>query len=135
MARTFSTFLMVMTVVILLAGCRTAQIYNVVEAPVTPVSGNEPTLDEVTQAIVAAGTQPRPAWAMQVVEPGYIRATLHIRSHTAIVDINYTTKDYSIMYNDSMNLKHDPDANTIHSNYNGWIQNLDNAIKVQLASL
>ena len=40
---------------------------------------------------------------------------------------------YSIDYKNSLNLKYDSTKNTIHKNYNGWIQNLDNAIQVQLS--
>ena len=51
----------------------------------------------------------------------------------AKVDINYNTKTYSITYKDSSDL--DYDGTKIHKNYNGWIQNLDNAIKVQLSAI
>jgi hypothetical protein len=34
---------------------------------------------------------------------------------------------------DSTNL--DYDGNTIHKNYNGWVENLDKAIRVQLAKI
>ena len=56
-------------------------------------------------------------------------------SHTAIVEIPYTTKTYSIIYKDSTNLKYDAEKQTIHENYRGWIQNLDNAIKSRLSGL
>ncbi len=135
MRRKFSSLLLLGIAVILVAGCRTGPIYNVTDAAITPVSGNEPSLDQVTQAIVAAAAKPTPGWNMRVVEPGHILATLHIRSHTATVDIKYTTKSYTITYNTSANLKYNSDGNTIHSNYNGWIQNLNNAINGQLATL
>jgi len=135
MRRKFSSLLLLGIAVILVAGCRAGPINNVTDAAITPVLGNEPSLDQVTRAIVAAGTKPKPAWNMRVVEPGHILATLHIRSHTATVDIKYTTKSYTITYNTSTNLNYNPDDNTIHSNYNGWIQNLNSAINRQLATL
>lgn len=70
---------------------------------------------------------------MKQMEPGYIVGTLKLRSHVAVVDIRHTTKSYSITYKDSTNL--DYDGTNIHRNYNGWISNLDRAIKTQLATL
>ena len=143
MRRKFSSLLLLGIAVVLVAGCsRTGLVYNVTDAAITPVLGNELSLDQVTRAIVAAGVaagaMPGPArvfWNMRVVEPGHILAKLHIRSHMATVDIKYTTKSYTITYNTSTNLHYNPDGNTIHSNYNGWIQNLNNAINGQLATL
>ena len=62
-------------------------------------------------------------------------ATLHLRTHTAVVEIKHDLKNYSIRYKSSINLRYDQANNTIHSNYNGWITNLNNAIKVQLNGL
>ena len=87
---------------------------------------------KVTKAIVEAGTGLK--WSMAVVKPGQIVGTLFIRSHTAVVDIPYNTKTYSIIYKDSTNLKYNADKQTIHENYRGWIQNLDNAIKGRLSA-
>ena len=114
-----------------LAGCRTAPLYNVTNSAVPPVtSGKTLTLNNVTKAIVDAGMGL--GWEMQVVRPGQITGTLHLRSHTAIVDIPYTTASYSIVYNSSQDLNYNPAQQTIHKNYNGWIQNLDKAIRGRL---
>ncbi len=117
----------------LLAGCRTATIYNVNEATVVSSTGNPLSLDQVRNAIVAAGTGL--GWQMAPTETGHIQGTLNIRSHSAIVDISYSTESYNITYKSSSNLKYDPDDKSIHSNYNGWIQKLDSAIKARLATL
>ncbi|MCP9441208.1 MAG: hypothetical protein NNA20_01320 [Nitrospira sp.] len=117
-----------------LVGCRGGgQIYNVKDAPVTTATGKEVSLDQVTKAIVQAGSGL--GWTMTVSKPGYIIGTLNIRSHTAVVEIPYTTKTYSILYKDSTNLKYDPKEQTIHRNYKGWIERLDAAIKSQLSGL
>ena len=58
--------------------------------------------------------------------------TLALRTHVAVVDIQFDSKTYSIKYKDSTNL--DYTGNSIHKNYNGWIENLDNAIRVQLGT-
>jgi hypothetical protein len=117
-----------------LTGCRGGgQIYNVKNAPVITATGKEATLDQVTKAIVEAGTGL--GWTMTVVKRGQIIGTLHLRSHTAVVDIPYTTKTYSILYKDSTNLQYDPEKQTIHKNYQSWIENLHNAIKRRLVGL
>jgi hypothetical protein len=51
------------------------------------------------------------------------------------VDINYTTKGYSITYKDSADLKYDAEKGTIHEGYNKWIQRLDSNIRVKLSLL
>ena len=126
----------VLLLVMVVVGCRGgAPIFNVNEATVNPVSGKEPTMEDVTKAIIGASTGSTPAWNMQVLKPGHIVATLHVRSHMAVVDIQYTTKSYSITYKESSNLKYDAGDGTIHSNYNAWVQRLDNNIRTKLALL
>lgn len=127
------SLLLLCVVMFIFASCRTAAVYNVTDTAINTGSGKEPTLEQVQQAILNAATSTKPAWSMKVVQPGHILATLNIRSHTAMVDITYNTKSYSINYNGSTNLKYDPEEKTIHSNYNGWIQNLDSAIKAKLS--
>ena len=118
--------------VIMLTGCATPHpVRNINAEPVVGPAGRAVSLDEVGKAILRAGGTL--GWQMKQVEPGYILGTLKLRSHVAIVDIRYTTKNYSITYKDSTNLNYD--GTNIHSNYNGWISNLDRAIKTQLATL
>lgn len=115
-------------------GCRTSPLYNVKDSTVPPTtSGKALSLDQVRDAIVQAGVGL--GWDMRVVKPGQIVGTLHVRSHSAVVDIPYTTTSYSIAYGSSQNLKYDAAAGTIHTNYNGWIQNLDNAIRGRLSAI
>ena len=121
--------------IVLMAGCQLPKVYNVTDAPVAQFPGDEPTLEQVSKAILAAGTTTRPAWGMKVMKPGNIRATLHNRTHMAAVEITYNTKTYTITYKDSSDLKYNSADNTIHSGYNKWIQYLDNAIKGKLAAL
>ena len=85
---------------------------------------------QVGKAIVDAGIGLR--WIMVVTKPGQIVATQNARSHTAIVDIAYDTKTYSMTYKDSVNLNYNAEKQTIHEAYSGWIRNLDNAIKGRL---
>lgn len=113
------------------AGCRTAPIKNVTNAPVMTAETTAPDLQQVRGAIIKAGAGN--GWQMTPVQDGLIIGTLNIRTHQAVVNINYDTKTYNITYKDSLNLKYN--GATIHSNYNGWITNLDNAIKRALAEL
>ena len=64
------------------------------------------------------------------VRAGVISGRLALRTHVAVVEVTYDTKTYSIAYKDSVNL--DFANGTIHKNYNGWITNLDRAIRANL---
>lgn len=122
-------FLLLLAMPIVAAGCRTAPIYNVYEVPV--ITTHTVKLDEIKKAIIRAGASL--GWEMKPVSPGHVIGTLHLRSHTAVVDVTYNPQTYSIVYKDSVNLKYS--GGQIHRNYNGWIQNLDRNIKAQLGML
>jgi predicted small secreted protein len=111
------------------AGCRTSPIRNYNSQPV-PAGA---TMAEVGKAIQDAGNSL--GWAMKEEYPGMISGELFIRDHTAVVEIPYSTTSYSIRYKSSKNLKYDAAKKTIHSNYNGWVENLDNGIRTRLARL
>lgn len=118
-----------LSVILMLTACRTAPVYNVHDA-VVPNAETQLSMDEIAKAIITAGNGL--GWQMQVAEPGLIVATLNIRSHQAVVNITYSPKDYNIDYKSSYNLKYD--GTKIHSNYNGWVQNLSKAISNNLAA-
>jgi len=120
--------LVIAVVLLLLGGCRTADLYNVRGAP---GSSKAVSLGDVETAIRRAGH--RLGWQIVPQGPGRAEGTLVLREHRAVVDITYDTKSYSILYKDSSNLNYD--GKTIHSNYNGWIQNLDKAISKELLAL
>ncbi|MDH5668318.1 MAG: hypothetical protein OEY86_09935 [Nitrospira sp.] len=131
MKRMRSSVLVVGLIFLAAVGCRGgAQIYNVKDAPITTATGKAMTMDRATKAIILAGTGLK--WSMAVAKPGHIIGTLNVRTHQAVVDITYTTKNYSITYKDSNNLYYDAESKTIHENYRGWIQRLDNAIRTRL---
>lgn len=112
-----------------LAGCRTAPIKNVDKATVPPGA----TQEQVQKAILEAGASL--GWQMKVKEPGLIVGVLALRTHLAEVEIPFSAKSYSIRYKSSSNLDYNPADKTIHTNYNGWIQNLDGAIRARLSVL
>lgn len=133
MKHIISQWMAIGLVLVFLSGCRGgAQLFEVKNAPVPSPSGKELTLEQVRKEIMAAGVAAQ--WQMTDVKPGELLATYNLRSHQAIVSIPYTTKDYSILYKNSSNLKYDAAAKTIHQNYTGWIQRLDGAIRSRLSA-
>ena len=134
--RSLNQLIFLVLVMVVFAGCRTGSpVFNVEEATINTVSGKEPTLEDVTRAIVSVAANSHPAWNMQVVKPGHIVATLHNRTHMAQVDIQYTTKGYSIIRKDSADLQYDEEKGTIHPGYNKWVQRLDSNIRTRLNTL
>jgi hypothetical protein len=114
--------------VLLLAGCRSAPIYNVTSDTVASPKASL-TMEDVATAINRAGATL--GWQMQETSPGHMIGTLHLRKHVAVVDVTYDTRTFAIVYKDSTNL--DYDGTNIHKNYNGWIQNLERGIRTQLS--
>ena len=110
-----------------LSGCRTSEVYNVQEAALSTPPAAE--MMAVENAIKRAGGGL--GWQIKRAdpdEPGHLIGRLPIRSHVAVIDIKHNTRTFSITYKDSTNLDYDPETGKIHSNYNGWIQNLRKAI-------
>lgn len=112
-----------------LGGCRTAPIRDMNNQPVPPGVSEA----QVSQAIQSAGNGL--GWAMKETRPGMIEGTLYLRDHIAKIQIPYSATSFSIRYVSSTNLKYNAANRTIHSNYNGWIQNLDNHIRARLGSM
>lgn len=111
-------------------GCGTPPVYNVNNNAVVVAADKKATMADVEKAIMrAAGGL---GWIIKKEKDGLLKGTLILRTHTAVVAITYNTQEYSINYESSVNLDYNAEANTIHSNYNGWIQNLNKAIQVQL---
>jgi hypothetical protein len=119
-------------VAVALGGCvRTANIYSVKEAPTTNANGKPLSKAQVRAAIITAGTSL--GWTIVDNGPGKLEGTLKLRTHTAVVEIPYSDHAYSLLYKSSENLQAAGD--TIHNNYNGWVQNLDRAIKTEIARI
>lgn len=124
--RIFATLM----VVILLGACRTVSVYDVRDAAVVSNVASV-SKEDVRKAIIRAGSAL--GWQIQENGPNALVGTLKLREHIAVVDIPYSVKQYSIVYKSSSNLNYD--GATIHSNYNGWIQNLQKGINSQLNTL
>lgn len=118
-----------MVVGVSLSGCRTAPIRDMGPTPTQTHASAE----QVKKAIFAAGAGL--GWMMKEQSPTVIVGTLALRDHLAVVEIPYSATSFSIRYKDSQNLRYNASDKTIHSNYNGWVENLNNAIIVHLSAL
>jgi hypothetical protein len=118
-------------VVLALAACTVAPVYNVNSAPVVSPAGKTLQESQVRQAIVTAGSAL--GWRITDAGPGKLVGTLNLRTHSATVDIPYSARQYSITFKSGENLQ--SADGTIHKNYNGWVQNLERGINSALASL
>lgn len=126
-------YLLVFCPLVLLMACTmryTPNVYNVKNAPIVTHSHRQPSLAQVGHAIQMAGSGL--GWEMHQVRPGYTIGSLNLRGHMAKVGISYNTKAYSITYITSENLMRN---GQIHKNYNGWVQNLNKHIQLQLKAL
>jgi hypothetical protein len=133
MKRTISIASIACLVLAVMIGCRAGgQVYEVKDAPVQTASGKALTPEQVQKAIMDAGI--KQTWIMTVVKPGEILGEYNVQSHQIHVTIPYTSKNYSILYKDSSNLRYDPVKRTIHVNYAKWIERLDNEIKARLSA-
>lgn len=110
-------------------GCRSAAVYNVSNSQIETTAS----VDKIYTAIKKAGYSK--GWNITKVKDGLAQGELNLRTHKALVDIPYSKNSFSINYKNSTNLKFDPTKGTIHKNYNGWIQNLENAIKFEVQYL
>jgi hypothetical protein len=128
----FKNALVSVAVVALIIGCvsNLAPLHNVESQPIS--ASRAVSLDEVGKAIIRAGASIS-GFQMKQVKPGLITATYARRGLSAVMEIKYDTKQYSIAYKDSQGLQYD--GAQIHKTYNGWVQRLDGRIKAQLSQL
>lgn len=117
--------LLLMTLLVI-TGCGTGPIYNVQYNKIA----NQKSSTVVYNAIKEGGQSL--GWKITKVKPGVAQGKLYLRTHVAVVRINYSNAAYSINYVSSQNLNYDAKTQKIHTNYNGWIQNLEKAIDVRL---
>lgn len=107
-------------------GCGTGPIYNVQNSKID----NQKSSETVYVAIKDAGQSL--GWKITKVKPGVAEGKLYLRTHLAVVRIDYSSSAYSINYVSSQNLDYNAQKRKIHTNYNGWIQNLEKAIDIRL---
>ena len=120
--------LLVAAVLVLAAGCTSRPVMNVAAEPVVVAPGRTATEEGVRDAILRAGAGL--GWSMRPAAPGVVSGSLNLRGHSAVIDVEYNVKTYNIVYRSSNNL--DANNGQIHKNYNGWIENLNSAIRREL---
>jgi hypothetical protein len=111
---------------LLVVACRTAPVHDV------PRTGwaiqSTPTMADLSEAIWAAGR--REGWRVREVSPGVLRAEKTLRTHRALVEIDYDTTGYSIRLLEADNLLYD--GRSIHDAYNEWVVALDKSIRDEM---
>lgn len=100
------------------------------------LDGQPASAEEVRKAILAGAQSTGRKWAVTEIQPGEMRATYHVRTHTVSTDIRYGAGQMSVRYADSVNMKYAPGGATgtgvIHPFYNQWVQEFLQAVKVEL---
>lgn len=130
MPQFFRKTALILGLALAISGCRGATpVYNVESEPLSVV--RPATLQEVETAIRRAAA--RIGWTVKRLGPRKLEGRVVVRRHVALVDITYTTKEFSITYKDSQNLKYT--GTTIHKNYNNWVLNLARAINVEISGI
>ncbi|MCG5537206.1 hypothetical protein [Halorhodospira sp. 9622] len=117
----------VLLVGLLLAACaRTAAL----EEPTgVPIEGDW-SLEEIADVIRDAGRER--GWAIREEADGHMVGVLNVRDHRAEVDIHFDETSLDIEYRDSVNLRYDEERQTIHRNYNRWVDHLEQDLRVRL---
>lgn len=104
--------------------------------PVTIVtsSGKTLSMEEIRKAMTIAGGSLQ--WVITPAGDGKATGTIDVRGkHRLIVDIAYSPKSFAVSYKDSSNLNYGKDlegVTVIHPNANRWMNNLSDAIRVEL---
>lgn len=126
-----------------------------IDIPVVTITGKPVTTDQVKNAITNAAVSLN--WQLnKSPNQDLLSATLHVRGkHTVVVSIPYSHEKFSLKYESSVNMKFIPgeaggalisgnvnrvsqDTATgprIHPFYNRWVQDLMQAIKLELNKL
>lgn len=120
---------MLTMVAFLFIGCN-AKVYDVHNSSIPNNGSQKIAQADIEKSIIKAGASL--GWIIKKLKDGEMQGTLNLRNHIAIVSIKYDQEKYSIIHVNNKNLDYKPGPDTIHSNYNGWIQNLNRAIQVQL---
>ncbi|MFV8782808.1 hypothetical protein ACNKU7_10340 [Microbulbifer sp. SA54] len=115
----------------LLAACTSHPLMNVYDRTVPNRYDGQPQTSATVEKAIFTGCLDK-GWVCREVTPGHIEASISVRKHRATADINYSEKSYSIAYKDSYLLDYNGRKNTIHRNYNRWINNLEQAISKNL---
>ena len=109
-----------------ISACRTAPVHNVARSVFSaPVTAN---MAELSEAIWAAGR--REGWRVREVGPGQLRAEKNLRTHRALVAIQYDTRGFGITLLEADDLMYD--GQRVHKAYNEWVEQLEKRIQEEI---
>lgn len=76
-------------------------------------------------------------WVITRSDPGYMEATLHLRTHVATIGLRFDTRQIEIHYVSSENLDYEVEKGVpnIHRNYLKWVNNVVHDINIQLLAI
>ena len=128
--KNLSRVLMAAVVMAMAAACsRTETVHRVQSQPIAVQP--DVTLEDVDEAIVRGATDA--GWVAIPQEPGRVTAKRTTGNHSIIVDIPYTTEEFSIVRLESMNFRYE--GTTVHKSYNVWIKELETGIQTEVGAL
>jgi len=132
MTQVWRKFSIILVMTMAFAACnRMEPVYNVEEDSV-PTSTQQKLSSEQVGKIIAK-TAIEKGWTVNQVKPGLLHCTLKWQNHSAIIDITYSKKNYSIELDTSQNLKESDGM--IHRKYNQRVQQLQNEIDKRLSQV
>lgn len=129
----FMSTLVILSMVLAVGCMRQAKLESPSGLQVKGATGQALSSAQVKQAILAAAKEK--GWVARELSPGMITASLAVRNHLAEIDIPYSGSTYSLLYKSSANLDYKPGDQTIHNQYNNWVNYLRLAIDGQLAEM
>ena len=124
MRRTVVMTLLIVTLASL--GCRTARVHNVPRKAITVPS--TVTTTELSEVIWSGAR--REGWRVREVQPGRAHAEKTLRTHRALVAIDYDTQGFAITLLEADNLLYD--GQDVHKAYNLWAAALEKSIEDEL---
>ncbi|MEI6895177.1 MAG: membrane lipoprotein lipid attachment site-containing protein [Colwellia sp.] len=119
-------FLFILLSIFTLAACQSTPVYNIEKNQVPAGLSVEQVEKSIVLGLIQKG------WSVKSNANGVILADIKVRTHSATIEIQFDTTQYSINYVDSANLKYDSTKNTIHKNYNNWIIYIERLIQTGL---
>lgn len=98
-----------------------------------PISVPPGLTDATVAKAIRLGVAQR-GWVVTRSDPGYMEATLHLRSHVATIGIRFDASQVQIRYVSSENLDYELEKGVphIHGNYLRWVNNVVHDINIQL---